>query len=522
MEMFTNPVAPGADPFILQEGDTYYLYPTSGDAYGYRVFTSKNLVEWTAHGYCLVYDDIYTDKNLPTDFYCFWAPELIKYNGKYYIICSVQHHLAIAVSDSPLGPFKNDADSFLLPNDSIDGSFFLDKDGTMYLYFVTEGRNVIRGQSVTMGNSIWGAVLDMDTLRLKEDTIKLLVTWDRSIEIHEPVTEGPFMIENNGTYYLTFSSDGYPQTNYSVHYATSDSPLGDFRRSPDNVTLRSDDLDRADVHNPHLYGSGHHSFFKAPNGRDWLIVYHCHRTSFTYNKEMTQLVGPRSVCIDRVWFDKDGRLLAGRPDKPSVPSAIPQPLIDGLHLERKSHFEGTFGDIPSLPRLYVAHFDGDDANAGTKEAPLRTISQAVKMLKNGGSIVLTQSIMCDTLFEIPAAGGPLCITAEHNNVIVTFKYIKLGSPVYFDNIIFAPETVNDISVIECNFNEVVMGEGVSCLNRPLTRDYPYLVGGRWQYSGTNVNSVYEKFMYDEKELYGEGSITLYGGRFEKVVKGSMK
>ena len=91
-EMFTNPVAPGADPFILKDGDTYYLYPTSGDAFGYRVFTSNNLVEWTAQGYCLLYDDIYTDSSKPTDFYGFWAPELIKYNDKYYIICSVQNH----------------------------------------------------------------------------------------------------------------------------------------------------------------------------------------------------------------------------------------------------------------------------------------------------------------------------------------------------------------------------------------------------------------------------------------------
>ena len=521
-EMFTNPVAPGADPFILKDGDTYYLYPTSGDAFGYRVFTSNNLVEWTAQGYCLLYDDIYTDSSKPTDFYGFWAPELIKYNDKYYIICSVQNHLAIAVSDSPLGPFKNDADSFLLPYEAIDGNFFLDKDGQMYLYFATLGKREINGQTVPYGEGIWGAKLNMETLKLDEETIKLLVLWDRSIEIHEPVVEGPFMIENDGTYYLTFSSDGYPQTNYSVQYAISDSPLGDFTRSPEYVTLRCDDLDRADVHNPHFYGTGHHSFFKAPNGKDWLIVYHCHRASFTYNKEMKNLVGPRSVCVDRVWFDENGRLLAGRSDKPTVPTAIPQPLIDGLKLERKTHFEGTFACIPSLPTLYVAPFDGSDENDGSKAAPLLTVKKAAEMLENGGRIILTQSLNCPTLFEIPKLNGPLCITAEHNNVVISFKYIKLHSAVYFDNVIFAPETVNEISVIECNFNDVVMGEGASTLNRPHGRDYPYLIGGKWQYSGSNINEVYEKFMYDEKELVTdkECNITLYGGKWEKVIKGN--
>lgn len=146
MEMtFTNPVAPGADPFVLKDDDgTYYLYATSGEEYGYRVYSSENLVEWTAHGYCLVRDDVYTDPNSSFTTYSFWAPEVIKYNGLYYMVYTAQHRIGIAVSESPIGPFKNDANSYLLDSVSaniygiIDGNFFLDDDGKMYLYFVTQ------------------------------------------------------------------------------------------------------------------------------------------------------------------------------------------------------------------------------------------------------------------------------------------------------------------------------------------------------------------------------------------------
>ena len=61
-ETFINPVANGADPFVFKDTDgTYYLYVTSGGNYGYRVYTSANLVEWESQGYCLKPEDVYID-----------------------------------------------------------------------------------------------------------------------------------------------------------------------------------------------------------------------------------------------------------------------------------------------------------------------------------------------------------------------------------------------------------------------------------------------------------------------------
>ncbi len=521
---FTNPVAPGADPFVLKDDDgTYYLYATSGDAYGYRVFSSKNLVEWTAHGYCLLHEDmpVHRDNAEYNDYHRYWAPEVLKYNGKYYMTVSYHEHLGFAVSDSPLGPFKGVGDDYVFPYfKSIDGNFFLDDDGKVYFFFATLGAARFGDQYVESGESIWGCELDMNTLTPKEDTITLLI--ERELPIDDYVVEGPFMIKHNGKYYLTFSSDGYVVTKYSVHYATSDSPLGKYTRDYENITLICDDLDYADKDNPHLYGTAHHSFVEAPNGKDLLIVYHCHRTNKTDNLNIDNLYSPRSVCIDYAWFDDNGVLWAGRKDKPGTPNAYEQPILEGTTLERDVYLEGAFEKLTSLPVVYVSSYDGVDSNPGTKEHPVATLDRAMSILSKGGTIYLMQNYNLGTIGDVGGVRGPLMITSEHSNVVVTFKFINVSSAVYFDNIVFAPECMTESSVIACNFNNVVMGEGVSCLNNPYgEHEYPMLVGGRWNYTGNDTNLDRFRYASDKLSSTKAYTLTVLGGTWEMVEAGSV-
>lgn len=530
-QTFINPVAPGADPFVFKDDDgTYYLYATSGDEYGYRCYSSKNLVEWTSEGYCLLKDDVYTDPNSAFTKYAFWAPEIMKYNGKYYLVYTAQHRIGVAVSDSPTGPFTNNAKRYLINSANvIDGNFFVDDDGTVYLYFVTQRKAEFNGTKIESGNNIWGCVFNMDELKIELKTITLLVRWDAEIETLAAsggdCVEGPFMIKNNNTYYITFSSNRYQNTKYSVHYATSDKPLGTFKRDKNNITLMCDDLLYKDNKNPHLYGTGHHCFVEAPNGKDLLIVYHAHRTGrSSAGLTGASLVSPRSACIDLAWFTEDGKLLAGTKENPTVPTAVAQPMLDGTKLERGMLIEGKFEKLSSLPTVYVAQTDGLDTNAGTKDAPLKTLDAAFGKLLRGGTVVLLQNYDAGALLEIPKGTSPVMITAEHNNVLFTYKFIKINRPLYLDNIILAPETANGISVIECNYNNVVIGMGVSCLNRPFgEHDYPYLVGGKWQYTGDDPAKVYESFKSNAAAMTSdkEYSLTVLGGTWASIAKGSM-
>ena len=42
------------------------------------------------------------------------------------------------------------------------------------------------------------------------------------------VTEGPFILKRQGTYYLTYSGTGADSPDYGIGYATSQSPTGPF------------------------------------------------------------------------------------------------------------------------------------------------------------------------------------------------------------------------------------------------------------------------------------------------------
>ena len=80
---------------------------------------------------------------------------------------------------------------------------------------------------------------------------------------------------------------------FTVGYAVADSPMGPFRKAPENPILRRP----AD-----FVGAGHHSFFTDKEGR-LRIVFHVH-----YSK--TQ-IHPRRVIIGSVFFE-DGKLKIGQ------------------------------------------------------------------------------------------------------------------------------------------------------------------------------------------------------------------
>ena len=49
-QTYTNPFDfPLADPFVVKEGDTYYMYGTtvSAKGQGFDVYVSKNMIDWT-------------------------------------------------------------------------------------------------------------------------------------------------------------------------------------------------------------------------------------------------------------------------------------------------------------------------------------------------------------------------------------------------------------------------------------------------------------------------------------------
>ena len=124
-----------ADPTVFFEDGVFYLYGTSGENpdLGFQVYVSKDLNSWRLSGansgFALRKEDVFGDKG-------FWAPQVFKRKGTYYMAYTANEEIAIAQATSPLGPFTQTTKRSL-PADvkQIDPFVFFDGDKA-YLYQV--------------------------------------------------------------------------------------------------------------------------------------------------------------------------------------------------------------------------------------------------------------------------------------------------------------------------------------------------------------------------------------------------
>lgn len=270
-------IIPLADPYILLDNGTYYAYGTYA-ADGIAYFTSKNLKDWEYGGLALSKENTSEDR-------WFWAPEVYNKNGKYYMYYSANEHLYVATSDSPCGPFVQHGsylmDSIIGDEKCIDSSIFFDEDGKAYCFFVR----------FTDGNCIWMCEMNKDLVSPVPNTLHLCINvtepWENKLG---KVTEGPFIVKHNDTYYLTYSANDFRSQDYAVGYATSSDIMGEWTKAEENPI----------VHKVNgLVGTGHHSFFTDKRGK-MRIVYHAHNS--------LEEVSPRNMYIGTMKWE-NGKLM---------------------------------------------------------------------------------------------------------------------------------------------------------------------------------------------------------------------
>lgn len=263
-----------ADPHVLRHEGTYYMYPTT-DGRGYDVFVSTNLVNWEQK-----------PKAFTTPRGGAWAPDIFhnrKGDGKFYLYYTDNaprpaargtKQIGVAVGTSPLGPFE---DRGPLASNAIDAHLFQDDDGAFYLYYVD--------------------LADGFDIRVQpmKDPLTKQGQWRTVIEPTDPwerraghVTEGPWMMKRNGTYYLMYSGSGADTAEYAIGYATAKSPLGPFKKHPGNPIAWRDG---------NVIAPGHHCVVAGPDGR-WWMVYH--------QKKTMNRGWDRFLAIDPLWFDDQG------------------------------------------------------------------------------------------------------------------------------------------------------------------------------------------------------------------------
>lgn len=284
-----NPVIKGyyADPDVAVIDGKIYLYPTTDgnnwESSSFKAFSSSDMENWNDEGVILDFDDVtWTDQKA-------WAPAICEYKGKYYFYYSGNMNIGVAVSDSPTGPFVDKGEPLVKANEyagcAIDPDVFVDDDGQAYLYW---------------GNS------RLYVSKLNED----MMSFDgEPTDITPPdFREGTCVFKRNGIYYYTWCEDDTRSPNYHVRYGKGSSPM---QKPEGNEVV----LHRDFAEDKRIRGTGHHTVFNIKNTDEWYIAYHrFDAEKFGDVEEYSEDAGSsREVCIDRMFFDKDGNILPVRP-----------------------------------------------------------------------------------------------------------------------------------------------------------------------------------------------------------------
>ena len=305
MTQFYNPISThdASDPFMTYDPETGYYYAifTQGDRL--ELYRSKQASRILADRDSKV---IYRPDGSNGIWGSIWAPEMHRgTDGLWYIYTSgritkedgeKRVFIIGSLTSDPFGEWeykrKPAADVF-----SIDPTVYTAPDGTQYMCY-------------SRVDPEYGQVLDI--AKMKSPTTiynaTMIAKAELEWELVEPYTgrsailEGAFFLENNGRLFLIYSANGCWSNNYCLGVLEY---TGGDMCSPENWEKHPEPLL---VYGNGVYGPGHASFFRSPDGTEVWCAYHGMKQS---NDTVTP--APRYFYIQKVDFDATGYPVMGQP-----------------------------------------------------------------------------------------------------------------------------------------------------------------------------------------------------------------
>lgn len=263
-----------SDPCILADAttQTYYMTGTGG-----MLYTSKDLNNWTGPYQVAQTDPDSWMGRRPQ----IWAAELHQYKGKYYYFATFTNEAIkidtvrgnviprrashVLVSDKPEGPYRPMADATYLPEKqpTLDGTFWVDKDGKPYMIYCGEWLQNWDGtmEKIELKPDLSGSLGEGKLLFRASDS-----PWSREVEDGRvrpnKVTDGPYLFRTAtgrlGMIWTSWIDDVYTQ---GVAYSESGTLDGPWVHEPKPIT-------------PPNFGHG--MLFRALDG-SWLMSVHSHK-----------------------------------------------------------------------------------------------------------------------------------------------------------------------------------------------------------------------------------------------------
>lgn len=283
------------DPFMLLENGVYYLYGTGvkktdwdGTVWDCYVNDSGSI-----HGEWKRTENLVYEKPLNAEKQ-FWAPEVHKYNGSFYMLStyfsSATGHKGCSVlkSPTPTGPFVEISEGHVTPHDieCIDATLYIDNEGQPWLVFVHE----------------WTCTDDnigrMAVAKLSDD-LSILIS--KPVEIFRAdspswtnarVTDGCFMYTTEQNELLMIWSNFTENGEYCVAIAKSENGKVDGNWIHQDTLLFT--KEKGDG-----YDGGHGMIFKDTDGKQYLC---CHSPNIPNDKFCE-----RTVLLPII--EKDGTLV---------------------------------------------------------------------------------------------------------------------------------------------------------------------------------------------------------------------
>lgn len=338
---YNNPVithmyTADASPHVMPDGRVWMVTSVDhedGGGYStmhkYHTFSSKDMANWTDHGEVLnIYDVIGKSEEPEGENWALWAPDMVYYEGKYYLYFPVRivlgedggegkrkvnSYIAVAVSDSPDQKFKV-INPKIEGTRGIDPSIFIDDDGQKYLYY---GAHI-------------GAKLKDNMTELDGEPIKLEVDDHRFME-------AIWMNKKAGKYYLSYHShydkpidpenpDDLFRRKSRLDYVVGDSPLGPFEYKG----ILNYELGVNVNEGPKLPGKNYVPWRLYQSNHGGIVEFHgdeylFYHTSALSSWRQDEFKGPgtwtqRSVCVDKIVYDESGII---RPVQQTLSSVEP-------------------------------------------------------------------------------------------------------------------------------------------------------------------------------------------------------
>ena len=223
------------DPFFYFEDGYYYLYSSfqdKNDIYpSFVCYKTKDLIN---------FEEPKTIFKRPNDFWAtkdFWAPEMHKYKGKYYLFASLKSEdkcraTQIFVSNKPDGEYKTLTDKPITPShlECLDGTLFVEND-IPYIVYCNEWLQVKDGKMFAqrLSDDLKETIGD-PILLFRASEAKWTIPFSQEGNY---VTDGPFIIKRNNKLNMIWSS--FAKDGYAVGVCESESILGPWVHKEDPI-----------------------------------------------------------------------------------------------------------------------------------------------------------------------------------------------------------------------------------------------------------------------------------------------